>query len=82
MKTFSVAILKETEYHGKVWYTNFGQYHSLDDINWDEVYDYVMNDDRALAYGYYYGHNSRNLVSNKFRTEVFRKLGVDRPRRG
>lgn len=33
-KTYSVAILGKD---GKTWFTNWGQFFSLDDIDWQEV---------------------------------------------
>jgi len=68
MKTYSVAI-KNKQGH---WITNWYQYFNLDDINWSEVKQFV-EDHGDLGYGYYYGHNSRNLVSKRTRTVLYEK---------
>ena len=68
MKTYSVAIKNK---HGH-WITNYSQYFSLDDINWKEVKEFVDERD-DLGYGYYYGHNSKNLCSNRTRTVLWEK---------
>lgn len=62
-KTYSVAI-KNQKGH---WITNYDQYASPDDINWENVETHCK-ETGALAYGYYYGHNSRNLTSARCRT--------------
>lgn len=62
MKTYSVALKK----HGE-WFTNWHKYTSLDDIDWSEVYHFCQ-DGNYSAYGYYYGHNSNCLTSDKCRT--------------
>lgn len=64
-KTYSVAFQNKDG----VWFTNWGQYFTLDDIDWPKVED-QCHISGYLAYGYYYGHNSRNLVSAKCRTVV------------
>jgi len=65
-KTYSVAI------KGKSgdWFTNWGQYFSLDDINWQDVKDFVT-ERGDLGYGYYYGHKSRSLTSTRCRTVLW-----------
>lgn len=55
-----------------IWITNWGQFANLNDINWEEVYEYTKNSDN-LGFGYYYGHNSRNLTSKKNRVVIWRK---------
>ena len=68
MKTYSVAIKNQ---HGQ-WITNWNQYAKETDINWMEVKQFA--DNRGdLAYGYYYGHNSRNLCSARTRTVLYEK---------
>jgi len=64
-KTYSVAI-KNQKGH---WITNWDQYPNVDDINWKNV-ETFCKERGDLAYGYYYGHNSRNLVSAQCRTVV------------
>lgn len=66
MKTFSVCILNRKGF----WITNYGQFFSIEDINWEEVEKFVK-EQNGIAYGYMYGHNSRNLVSNKKRTVLW-----------
>lgn len=68
MKTYSVAI-KNT--NGD-WLTNWHQYSNLDNIDWNAV-DKFVKDRGDLGYGYYYGHNSRNLTSAKCRTVLYDK---------
>jgi hypothetical protein len=62
MKTFSVCFLNK---HG-FWITNWGQHFNLDDIGWEIVEKHVETE-QCLAYGYYCGHNSRNLTSSRNR---------------
>jgi len=64
MKTYSIAFKRNN-----VWTTNWGEYSSLDEINWNEV-DAYCKEKNYQAYGYYYGHNSRNLKSKRCRTVV------------
>ena len=70
MKTYSVAT-KSKQGH---WITNWNQYSNLQDIDWEEVRQFASEDGR-LGYGYYYGHNSRNLCSSRTRTVLFVKAG-------
>ena len=65
MKTYSIAFKNK---NGD-WITNWGQYFQLDEINWDKVKQYVK-ESNGLGYGYYYGHNSRNLTSKRCRTAL------------
>lgn len=75
-ETYSVAILCKNK-HGLMerdgsipdsyWVTNWGQFYSLDDINFESVEKHCLKAG-SLGYGYYYGHNSRNLTSNRCRT--------------
>jgi len=62
-KTYSVAIQNKSG----VWITNWNKYFNLDDIEWDKVEKYCL-ENLDLAYGYYYGHNSCNLISSRCRT--------------
>jgi hypothetical protein len=64
MKTYSVAIKSKKGY----WLTNWNQYFSLEDINWEEVKRFASE-----GYGYYFGHNSRNLCSDRTRTVLFER---------
>ena len=64
-KTYSVAIQNK---NGD-WFTNWGQYFSLDEINFSDVEKYCI-ESKAKAYGYYYGNKSRNLTSSKCRTVI------------
>jgi hypothetical protein len=76
MKTYSLAIKvhKETVNEGKpYWITNWHQYNNLEDIDWNEVKQFVLNNPQYIAYGYYYGNNSRKLTSDKCRTVLFEK---------
>ena len=57
MKTYSLALRKNN-----VWYTNWHQYMSPDDINWQQV-DQFVKENNYTAYGYVYGHNSRNITA-------------------
>lgn len=66
-KTYSVAIQKS---NGD-WITNWGQYWSPDDIDWEEVKRWC-EEQGHIAYGYMHGHNSRNLVSSRVRTVLHR----------
>ena len=68
MKTYSVAI-KSKEGH---WITNWHEYSSLQEIDWEGIKQFVNKDGR-LGYGYYYGNNSRNLCSSRTRTVLFEK---------
>lgn len=61
-KTYSIALKRNN-----VWYTNWYQYFSLDEINWTSVKEFCR-DAKYQAYGYYYGYNSRNLTSARCRT--------------
>jgi hypothetical protein len=64
-KTYSIAF----QTNSGVWVTNWNQYNSLEDINWEDV-DSFSKKGGYLAYGYYYGTNSRELTSPKCRTIV------------
>lgn len=67
MKTYSIALQNKEG----VWLTNWHQYAEPSEINWSEVYRYSLEVGN-LAYGYYYGHNSRDLTSARCRTVVKR----------
>lgn len=67
-KTYSVAIQNK---RGD-WITNWYQYFHLDEIDWASVKSFAI-ERGDVAYGYYYGHNSRNLTSARCRT-VLEKL--------
>ena len=67
MKTYSVAFKKNGN-----WFTNWGQYFQLGDINWNEVEKFAVENNHQ-AYGYYYGHNSRNLISKRCRTVLWQR---------
>ena len=74
MKTYSIAILSSRDKsRPPFWVTNWGQFAELDEIDWHEVNDFVANADHRLGYGYYYGHNSRDLTSPRCRTELYIK---------
>lgn len=62
-KTYSVAIQNKAG----VWFTNWGQYFNLDEIDFDRVEEFCKKNGNT-AYGYYYGNKSRNLTSAKCRT--------------
>lgn len=64
-KTYSVAILNKQN----VWITNWGQYNFLEEIDWTKVEEHCK-ERGCLAYGYYHGENSRNLVSARNRKVV------------
>ena len=71
-KTYSVAIQNETG----IWLTNWGQYFDLDDIDWAKVEEFCI-EGGDLAYGYYHGHNSRNLTSKRCRTVLWKRREDD-----
>jgi len=71
MKTYSVTF--RSARHGE-WVTNWGQYFSLDEIDWEKVHDSAV-ERGDLAYGYYYGYNSRNLTSDRCRTVLWERNG-------
>jgi hypothetical protein len=86
MKTYSVAIkhkhpylkLNDPSWHADwlnrgnfYWITNWHQSLELDEINWNKVKEFVDEDDDCIGYGYYYGHNSRNLSSARCRTVLW-----------
>jgi len=62
MKTYSVAIKKNG-----YWLTNWYQYFDIQEIDWEQV-ESTAKINNWQGYGYYYGHNSRNLTSAKCRT--------------
>lgn len=62
-KTYSVAIQRKDG----IWFTNWGEYFSLDEIDFSKVDDHCK-EHGDLAYGYYYGNHSRNLTSARCRT--------------
>ena len=63
---YSVAILGK---YGQ-WLTNFGEYGSPEDINWDKV-EQTCKQGKSIAYGYYQGGmHSNNLTSDKNRTVI------------
>jgi len=64
MKTYSIAIKRNN-----TWFTNWNQYFNLDDIDWKAVEAFCL-ERKDQAYGYYYGHNSHNLTSERCRTVV------------
>jgi hypothetical protein len=63
-KTYSVAFQRASD---GIWFTNWGQYFNLDEINWPEVEKFATERGHK-AYGYYYGTHSRNLTSARCRT--------------
>ena len=65
MKTYSIAIQNKSGH----WITNWGKYFHLSDINWVEVLAFCVAR-KDLAYGYYYGHKSNELTSNRCRTKL------------
>ena len=68
MKTYSVTLKNPKG----IWITNFGQFPSPDDINWELVKE-ACKRGAYLAYGYQYGNKSRNLISKRTRTVLWRK---------
>lgn len=62
MKTYSVSILSDKGY----WVTNWGQYQSKGEIDFDKVKAYCLKHGK-LAYGVMHGHKSRDLVSPRCR---------------
>ena len=68
MKTFSVAI-KSKQGH---WITNWHEYFSLEDIDWEQV-ETIVRISGWQGYGYYYGHNSSGLTSSRTRTILYEK---------
>ncbi len=62
MKTYSVA----TQTKEGIWITNWGEWFSKDDIDWGEVRKFCLENGK-IAYGYYFGHRSRNLTTAKNR---------------
>jgi hypothetical protein len=62
MKTYSIALQRKS-----TCFTNWNQYNSPDDINWDEVENFCK-EGGYTAYGYYYGNNSRDLTATRCRT--------------
>ncbi len=62
MKTYSVA----TQTKDGVWITNWGEYFQRDEIDWAEV-EKFCRESGSVAYGYYFGHHSRNLTAAKNR---------------
>lgn len=77
MKTYSVAIQSKHPYpeqnKDSYWITNWNKYSSVDDVDWDDVKDFVDNDPNLLGYGYYYGHQSSNLTAKRCRTVLYTK---------
>lgn len=65
-KTYSVTF----QVKNGTWVTNWGQYYHLEEIDWEEV-DKYSKERGHLAYGYQYGHISRNLSSKKNRTVLW-----------
>lgn len=64
-KTYSVAIQRKDG----IWFTNWGKYFDLDEINFEKVEEFCkLNND--IAYGYYYGTNSNALTSVRCRIVV------------
>jgi len=63
---YSVAILGR---HGQ-WLTNFGEYASLEEVDWDKV-EHSCKKEKSIAYGYYEaGLHSNTLTSDKNRTVI------------
>ncbi|MHA2277626.1 MAG: hypothetical protein ACXAC2_17740 [Candidatus Kariarchaeaceae archaeon] len=69
MKTYSIAFKSKAGH----WYTNYYEYPNLNEIDWEQVETFAKIEDKYLAYGYYYGHNSNQLISKKCRTVLWRK---------
>jgi hypothetical protein len=63
MKSYSVAILNKAG----VWLTNWNEYNQLDDIDFSKV-EALCLEHGYKGYGYYYGHHSGGLTSNRCRT--------------
>ena len=55
-----------------IWVTNWHEYNSPDDIDWDEVKEFCLQQG-LIAYGYQHGKSfhSRNLTSAKTRTVLW-----------
>ena len=66
MKTHSVA----TQTNEGVWITNWDEWFSEDDIDWKEV-EKFCRENGMIAYGYYFGHHSRNLTAAKNRVVLW-----------
>ena len=71
MKTYSVAMQSQTG----IWFTNIGQFNSLEDIDWNKVEEQALRHN-DLAYGYYYGHKSNTLTASRCRTIIKSLPGV------
>lgn len=67
MKTYSVVIKSAKT---GFWITNWGQFMSADDINWEKVDNYVTSKG-DLGYGFVYGRNSRDITSPANRTVLW-----------
>ena len=68
MKTYSLTI----QHKSGTWQTNWHRYNSPDEIKWEKVEEFAK-ERGALAYGYQYGHDSRNLVSARTRTVLWER---------
>ena len=62
MKTYSVAMQTKES----VWITNWDEWPSREDIDWVEV-EKFCRERGYIAYGYYFGHHSRNLTAARSR---------------
>jgi hypothetical protein len=71
MRTYSACFLCKDKYDRIYWVTNWGEYKILSDINFDSVLEMVQEKDTMIGYGYMYGYNSRNLVSDRCRTVLY-----------
>ena len=68
-KTYSVCT--ETTINGEsIWMTNWHQYQSVDDIDWDKVKNFCQ-EKGCTGYGYVYGRNSRDIISDRNRTVLW-----------
>jgi len=65
MKTYSVTI-KTLEGN---WITNWYEYINFGDIDWNKVEDFCKRNG-CLAYGFYFGNNSKDLASSNNRTVI------------
>ena len=56
-------------FNGKYWITNWFQYNSKEEIDWERVEEFCKKK-RYSKYGFMYGTKSRNLISDNNRTIV------------
>lgn len=66
IKTYSVTF----QMKNGIWITNWHEYFKRDEIDWGEVAEFCK-ERGYIAYGYYFGHHSRNLTAAKNRVVLW-----------